>query len=72
VAKKSSRKCSPEKKLNLERNVRVQAIFLLLIKVFEGRGNLIKEGTLFTCSVSEHPARQRQTDGNFSHFKGHW
>lgn len=72
MAKKSSRKYSPKKKLNLERNVRVQAIFLLLIKVFEGRGNLIKERILFPFPTSEHPARQRQTDGNFSHFKGQW
>lgn len=72
MAKKSSRKYSPKKKLNLERNVRVQAIFLLLIKVFEGRGNLIKEGILFPFLMSEHPAPQRQTDSNFSHFEGQW
>jgi hypothetical protein len=72
VAKKSSQKCSPKKNLNLERNVRVPAIFLLLIKELEGRENLIKEGKLFPCPMSEHPARQKHTDGNFSHFKGQW
>jgi len=72
MAKKSSPKCSPKKKLNLERNVRVQTIFLLLIKVFEGRGNLIKEEILFPFPMWEHPARKRQKNGNFSHFKGQW
>jgi len=73
VAKKSSQKCSPKKKkLNLERNVRIQTIFQLLIKVFEGRGNLIKGGILYSFPISEHPAPQRQTDENFSHFKGQW